>query len=321
MIGLSAGALASSHNWPTMANEQEEYRGNPPGPVYPTFYSGTSTPPLLAFGTSNTAPPFGFAYPSLPAGQLDSAGGIVGPQNTVGAINPNLKSPVAYNYSASVERKIGSRLVGSVIYSGTRATDLLSGGGQQFNVNYGVDINSYPGDLIQHNSLIPTRLNQSFGQILYTTNDRYSSYNGLIVSVRERFGDRGFVTASYTRSSSKDDTQVYPTWTNPGQYYGPSVWESPNRFSLAWNYTLPGLNSGHGFWGRTTSGWSLTGTTSSRADIRSPPTQMLHFSRSKTQTGFSPAMLLEVRITTAMAIITITRTSPTMRRTLRAKPS
>ncbi|HEX4810842.1 MAG TPA: TonB-dependent receptor [Bryobacteraceae bacterium] len=254
------GGFGVFHNWPTMANEQEEYRGNPPGPVYPTFYSGTSTAPLLTFGTTNSAPPFGFTYPSLPAGQLDSAGGIVGLQNTVGAINPNLKSPVAYNYSATLERKIGARLVGSVGYSGTKATDLLSGGGQQFNVNYGVDINSYPGDVIQHNSLIPTRLSPSFGQILYTTNDRYSNYNAFIASVRGRFGDRGFVTASYTRASSKDDTQVYPTWTNPGQYYGPSVWDAPNRFSLGWDYTLPGLNSGRGFLGRATSGWSLTGT-------------------------------------------------------------
>ncbi len=248
------------HNWPTMANVQEEYRGNPPGPIYPTFYGGTANAPLLSFGTDNTKPPFGFTYPALPAGQLNSQGGITGLQFNVGAINPNLNSPVSYNYSTSAELKFGNNVVGSVGYSGTHSTGLLSAGGEQGGVNYGQDINSYPGDLIQHQSLVPTRLNTSFGEILYTTNDRVSNYNALITQVRGRFGNRGFVTASYTRSKSEDDTQYLPTWTDPHQYYGPSVWDAPNRFSLAWNYELPGLNQGHGFFGRVTSGWAISGT-------------------------------------------------------------
>jgi len=255
------GGFGVFHNWPTSANVQEEYRGNPPGPIFPTFYSGTSTPPLLTMGTNSSKPPFGFTYPSLPPGQLDSHGGIVGLQNPVGAINPNLKAPVAYNWSAAIERKLGSKLVASIGYTGTHGIDLLSGGGQQYNVSYGVDINSYPGDLIQHNKTVPTRLNPSFGPIYYTNNDRYSNYHGVTAALRGRFGDRGFLSLSYTRSASKDDTQVYPTWTNPGQYYGPSVWDVPNRLSLAWNYTFPTVSNGTGFLGRVASGWSLTGST------------------------------------------------------------
>jgi hypothetical protein len=254
------GGAGVFHNWPTLANVQEQYRGNPPGPIYPTFFSGTATPPLLSIGTNNTTPPFGYTYPAVAGGQLDSHGGIVGLQPAIGAIDPNLKSPVAYNWSGSVERRLGNVFVASVGYTGTHSIDLLSGGGQQAAVNYGVDINSYPGDLIQHNKVVPTRLNSSFGQVFYTQNDRYSNFNALTVAGRARFGARGFVTASYTRSSSKDDTQVYPTWTNPGQYYGPSVWDAPNRFSLGWNFTLPGVNQGHGFVGRVTSGWSISGT-------------------------------------------------------------
>jgi len=248
------------HNWPTLANVQEQYRGNPPGPIYPTFLAGTATPPLLSIGTNNTTPPFGYTYPTVAAGQLDAHGGIVGLQPLIGAIDPNLKSPVAYNYSATVERRLGTIFVAGVGYGGTHATNLLSGGGVQTTVSYGVDINSFPGDLIQNNKTIPTRLNTSFGAINYTQNDRYSNYNALILSARARFGSRGFVTASYTRSVSKDDTQVYPTWTNPSQYYGPSIWDAPNRFSLGWNFTIPGLNQGHGFIGRVTGGWSITGT-------------------------------------------------------------
>ncbi|MGH9350902.1 MAG: carboxypeptidase regulatory-like domain-containing protein [Terriglobia bacterium] len=252
------GGVGLFHNWPTQANVQEEYRGNPPGPIYPTFFRGTSTPPLFGLGTSNTYP-FGYTYPTFPAGQLDAHGGIVGLNEGIGAINPNLLSPVAYVYTATLERRISNNVAASVGYSGSHADDLLSGGSQETAVNYGVDINQFPGDLIVNNSSVPTRLNHSFGQIFYTTNDRVANYNGLIFAVRGRFG-RKFIDASYTRSSSKDDAGVYPTTGDPHLYYGPSNWDAPNRFSLAGNYQIPGLNQGHGLAGHITSGWMLSGT-------------------------------------------------------------
>ncbi len=254
------GGAGIYHNWVTPANAQEEFRGNPPGPIYPTFFSNGAIPPLFVLGNSNT-PPFGFTYPSIPAGQLDAHGGIVGLQPPIGAIDPNLLTPVSYNFTANVERKLVRDTVATIGYSGARGRDLLSGGGQQFSVSYGVDINTYAGDLIQHNSTVPTRLNPSFGSISYTQNDRESSFNALIVGIRTRFGRTGFVNASYTRSSSQDDTQVYPVATNPHQYYGPSIWDSPNRLSLTWSYTFPSLNQGHGFSGRVTGGWTIAGTT------------------------------------------------------------
>jgi hypothetical protein len=171
-----------------------------------------------------------------------------------------LVSPVTYTYSASVDRQLGSHFVASAIYSGSQARKLLSGGGQVYNVSYGQDINELPGDLIIHNSPVPTRLNTSFGQILYTQNDRESGYNAIIFALRGRFS-HAFFNASYTRSSSKDDTQVYPTYINPHQYYAPSNWDVPNRFSLAWNYELPGYNDGKGVLGRIATGWQLSGTT------------------------------------------------------------
>jgi hypothetical protein len=249
------------HNWPTLANTQEEYRGNPPGLIIPTFYSTGGVAPLLSFGTNNTTPPFGFTYPALPPATLDSHGGIPGLNFTVGAINPNLRSPVVYNWATTVERRIGHNYSVSAGYSGSRGTGLLSGGGQTTAVSYGADINAYAGDLIQHNSLVPTRLNSSFGEILYTANDRFSRYDAFITSFTGRFGKRGFLNFSYTRSSSKDDTQFYPSGYNPGQWYGPSIWDTPNRFSLTGNYDVPGLQNGHGLVGHLTGGWSLSGTT------------------------------------------------------------
>jgi hypothetical protein len=254
------GGIGIFHNWVTPANAQEELRGNPPGPIYPTFFGTGNPPPLFVLGNSNV-PPFGFTYPTVAGGQLDAHGGIVGLQPGIGAIDPNLLTPVSYNFSANVDRKVARDIVASVGYSGARGRDLLAGGGQQFSVSYGVDINNYAGDLLQHNSTVPTRLNPSFGSISYTQNDRQSRFDALILGIRTRFAKNGFINGYYTRSSSQDDTQVYPVATNPHQYYGPSIWDSPNRLSLTWGYTVPGLNQGRGLAGHLTDGWTASGTT------------------------------------------------------------
>jgi hypothetical protein len=254
------GGVGIFHNWVTPANAQEELRGNPPGPIYPTFYSTSTPAPLFVLGNSET-PPFGFTYPAVAGGQLDAAGGIVGLQPGIGAIDPNLLTPVSYNFTANVERKVARDTVASVGYTGSRARDLLAGGGQEFSVSYGVNINTYAGDLVQHNSTVPTGLNPSFGSISYTQNDRQSRFDAVIAGIRTRFAKSGFINAFYTRSSSRDDTQVYPVATNPYQYYGPSIWDASNRLSITASYTLPGWNNGHGFAGRLTSGWTASAST------------------------------------------------------------
>jgi hypothetical protein len=253
------GGAGFFHNWPTLANLQEQYRGNPPGNIFPTFFAASGPAPVFGLGTSNNKP-FNFPYPTLPARPLNPQGGITGLQFNIGGIDPNLISPVTYTYSAAVDRELGRRLVGSVIYTGATGRKLLSGGGQVFNVSYGQDINVVAGDLIAHGSVVPTRLNPSFGQVNYTQNDRESNYNAFILALRGRF-NRAFFNASYTRSASKDDTQVYPTYINPHQYYAPSIWDTPNRFSLAWNYEIPGYHDGKGLVGRVATGWQLSGTT------------------------------------------------------------
>ncbi len=260
------GGAGFFHNWPTLANLQEEFRGNPPGPIFPTFYAGTAHAPVWGFGTSNK-PPFGYTYPTLQATPLNAKGGLTGLQFNIGGIDPNLKSPVTYTFSAQLVHPLTRAFVASVGYSGSRAHNLMSGGGQVYNVSYGVDINSYPGDLIQnfpHNlatgTLVPTRLNDSFGAVYYTANDRRSSYDAFIADVRGRFARTGFLDVSYTRSSSKDNTQVYPTWTNPNQYFGPSNWDAHNRLSLTANYEVPGMAHGRGLVGNLTGGWGISGT-------------------------------------------------------------
>jgi hypothetical protein len=70
------------------------------------------------------------------------------------------------------------------------------------------------------------------------------------------------VDASYTRSRTEDDSLYYPDseGLNPGQYYAPSIFDAPNRFSLSFNYSLKGLNGGRGAVGYVTGGWGVSGT-------------------------------------------------------------
>ena len=262
------GGFGTFSNWLTPANVQEQYRGNPPGLILPTFYASNApgNQPVFRQGTSST-PPFGFTFPQLAgtplcptAPCLDAAGGIAGAGLSIGGITPTILSPTAIIWSGTLEHSLGRHFVAAVLYSGSHTTNLVGNGNAGGLVSYGVDINQLPGDLIgkPHGSA-PSRLNSSFGQILYTQNDRVGNYEGITFNLKAR-GRRGFFDASYTRSSSKDDAGKYPLPTNPYQFYGPSPWDTPNRFSLTFNYEQPGLNGGKGFVGHVTGGWGLSGT-------------------------------------------------------------
>lgn len=260
------GGFGMYSNWLTPANIQEEFRGNPPGLILPTFAAGSATPPVFVQGTSST-PPFGFSFPPLGGSPLcpavpclDAAGGIVGAGLAIGGIDPNIVSPTAYNYAATLEHRLGSHLVASILYSGSHDSNLVAFGNAGGQVAYGADINVMPGDLIgKPVNALPTRLNPSFGSITYTQNDRVSNYQGVSFDLRGRV-QRGFFDVSYTRSSSKDDAGRYPTALDPHQFYGPSPWDVPNRISATFNYELPGLNSGQGAVGKLTGGWGIGGT-------------------------------------------------------------
>src|SRR5258708_1761990 len=273
------GGFGVYNNWLTSANVQEEFRGSPPGLVLPTFVAGgtaSAQAPIFALGTGSK-PPFGFTFPTFgpgtgstpqSGGGLNSQGGVVGASFAIGGINPLLKSPKSDIWSLTLERKLGNNFAASVGYNGSHSYNIVGNGNSIGNVSYGVDINAFPGDLInQMNTSAtarvpsPTRLNPSFGAITYADNDRHGNYQALIFDLRGHFS-RGYVDASYTRSSSKDDALYYPNseGLNPQQYYGPSVFDAPNRFSLSFNYQLKGLNDGRGAVGYLTGGLGIRGT-------------------------------------------------------------
>ena len=251
------GGFGIYQNWLTSANIQEEFRGSPPGLVLDTFFPGTATPPIFKLGTTNK-PPFGFTYPTFTGG-LNAQGGVVGQHFGIGGIDPLVKSPKADIWSLSVQRRINKIFAATVGYSGSHSYDIVGNENSVGGVSYGVNINVLQGDLITHESTAPTGLNPSFGSILYAENNRYGNYNGVFFDAKGRVA-RGFVDASYTRSSSKDNGLAYPSPDNSKQFYAPSIFDVPNRFSLSFNYSLKGLNDGKGAVGYMTGGWGLSGT-------------------------------------------------------------
>jgi hypothetical protein len=274
------GGFGIYNNWLTQANIQEEFRGSPPGEVAPTFVAGgtaSTQAPIFELGSGNK-PPFGFTFPTFgpgtgptpqQGGGLNAQGGVVGAGFAIGGIDPLIKSPKSNIWSVTVERKLGKTFAASVGYNGSHSYNIVGNGNSIGNVSYGVDINAFEGDLItqENNSATrvqpsPTRLNTSFGSILYAQNDRHGNYNALIFDVRGHFSSRGYIDASYTRSKSQDDALSYPGGENfnPQQYYAPSIFDVPNRFSLNFNYSLKGLNDGKGAIGLLTGGWGISGT-------------------------------------------------------------
>jgi hypothetical protein len=263
------GGFGLYHDFFNINNAMGGAKTNPPSYVIPTFYNnGSTAPPILALGTSNTFP-FGFPYPKFVGQTLNAAGGIVGSQIGIGGSYQNLKPETTMIYSGGIERQLGPRMVASVTYAGSHSYNLWTAGINPNSTFYGQDVNNFAGDLIQHITCTGsgasnkcsgtlTRANPSFGAITYTLNGARQSYNAVIFAVKGRFSDRGFITASYMHSRDMDNALSYPT-PDVNLYYGPSSYDVPNRVSVAANYQLQGLNHDAGLIGRLTGGYTLSG--------------------------------------------------------------
>lgn len=262
------GGFGVYHDWLTLGNAENNLKGNPPGWIVPTFFAGTATPPVISFGSSNSYP-FGFTYPALPTGTLDSHGGLAGAQLTVGGNDENMKAANTYIYTATLEKSLAKNLVASFGYIGQKSNDLVIGSSQTDQTSYGIDINRFDGDLIQCKCLVPSRLNPSFGQINFASNGAESQYNAFYAAIQGRIGSRSYFNTSYTHGSAYNDSGIdthigstpYPTPLHIHQYWGPASADVRNRLSLSWSYEFPQLHSDSGFAKRVVDGWNFSGTT------------------------------------------------------------
>ncbi len=263
------GGIGLYHDYFTLGNAENGLKGNPPGPIVPTFYNnGSTAPPIFGYGTQNKYP-FGFTYPAFQGSPLDAKGGIVGSQISVGGSDVSLKASDTLNWSLTAEHQITPDMVASVGYVGSHSGNLITGGGNQGATSYGNDVNAFAGDLLQNptfsttgaytGSGVQTRSNTSFGAINYAFNGAIANYQAVIVAVKGRFAQRGFLTASYTHGKAMDNWQNYPVAFPYSQFYAPSPWDVPNRFSLGTSYLLPGDHLANGIERRALGGWTLSG--------------------------------------------------------------
>ncbi len=265
------GGFGMYHDMPTLGNQENGVRGNPPAFAFPTFFGpasggafGTTAPPIFALGSSKTVPTFPF--PAFEASALTPQGGYVGQQVGIAGVDPNLTAPTNYNYSITVEHKLPAGLVASVGYAGVHGYDLLGNYGQVGNTTFTNNVNFLPGNLIANNGT-PTGLNSSFGAINDSFNLANSTYNALIADLRGRAKHGLTFDVSYTYSLSRDDTGIggsgYPSvYDSNGnlsisRYTGPSNWDAPNRISGFVHYEIPGITAANGVVSRLTGGWSL----------------------------------------------------------------
>jgi len=228
------GGIGLYHNWIPLG-EDNRVRQNPPGLITPTFRAGDPIPPIFGLGTTDQ-PPFGFTFPTIPAGQLDSRGGLVGIRAQANGIDPKITPDSTYIYTAGVERQLPFKLIVSGHYSGSYT----------YNGIIGTDINRSPGDLLDGTL---DRLNPSFGTMYYEFNGNVIKYNAGIFAVRQTLG-HSFWQASYTLSRvtdygqagsrvNRDPGYAVPTQYNLSQYEAPADWDATHRFALAGTYEIP----------------------------------------------------------------------------------
>jgi hypothetical protein len=256
------GGVGVYHNWVDLGETVDLLRINPPGFIFPDFDQTTTIKPLFSLGTQNTVWPFGYTLPTIPAGQLNAAGGLDGVQSAVTGINPNLGTPLTVNWVAGIERELPWHLVASANYSGSHTWGALSG----------TDFNRVNGDLLDGNL---DRLTSNFGSMTYLNNVNEMWYKAMLVTVRRSFGSMFSFQASYNLASTQDLGQggdrtlgtLYDDFDDPSHLHrkGPSAWDVRNRFSASGLINFPTPFAHSGITKTVLGGWELGFTLSAQS--------------------------------------------------------
>jgi hypothetical protein len=247
------GGVGVYHDWVVLGQSVDEMRNNPPGVLSETFTSvapnGTPLGNYLSIAPSQSYP-WGFVLPSIPAGSLNSHGGIAGLPTAVDSLARSLVAPLAVNYVIGVEHQLPGSLVAGANYAGSKSYNGLTG----------TNVNRFPGGATFSGvggGVVETigTLNPNFGSINYVSNADAAAYNSMILFVRRKGGHRGAFEASYTLSHAKDypetgtrfDQDIGFSTPDPSsyfKYYGDANYDVRQRFSFSGSYTLPGVGSG-----------------------------------------------------------------------------
>ncbi len=229
------GGFGMYHDWLTLA---QGFGGgaesNPPSDYVILDFGGVRPPswpkPVFNIGNSDEYP-YGFRYPATPP--IDAAA----PGSNIQVIDPDLKSPTSYIFSAGIQRRLRGNLVADVTYTGNRANGILSGS-QIDHGAQGRDINRFSGDLVDGKQ---DRLNRRYAAINYSNGLNIARYDGLIASVKGRFRANSSFQASYTLGKATDYGFNYPNFSRITDYKSVADFDIRHRFSMTAVYFAPRL--------------------------------------------------------------------------------
>jgi hypothetical protein len=237
---------------------------------------------FLGFNAFGSAVPYGFAYNSVAAANLNNIyngpspfpyvkplPGTASTTNyhfpnsplTVYSSAPNFNSGRTQQYNVGLEwQPFGGYLI-SAAYVGTRGTGLATSS----------DLNTP--------SVSPTATNdaanvqsrrpyQQFQNIFQTFSGSESWYNSMQISLNKHLTQNFSLLANYTLSRDTDDGDAVGSFFSSGTYrdphdpkldYGVSKFDTPQAFSLLYLWRLPLLNRSSWIARETLGGWSWSG--------------------------------------------------------------
>jgi outer membrane receptor protein involved in Fe transport len=181
---------------------------NPPNYAVLGLTSGTAAFPTIPITTSNSGPLAG------------SSGSVTLPAVTLRAVDPNIKTAYAHNYSASIEHQFGTNVIASASYSGSAGENLYSinydnlpGMGNAYN-----NVPCTPGTYGNPGTCTST-INTQYASINGRANGGISNYNALITRViTKNFWKTGItLDANYTWSHAIDN--LSDTFSSSGNAY------------------------------------------------------------------------------------------------------
>ena len=195
-------------------------------------------------------------------GSVDNPGGA-GAASTLPfgmtAIDPVFKHPVAYTYSAGVQREAPWGFVVDASYVGRQGR----------NLQRERNINQLAAGSLQANAGINTdflRPFKGYGVIRLSENSGRSEYNALQISLDRRYKGGFKFGAAYTLGHSKDNASgkrdvIFNTFDDSGMW-GNSSFDRRHVFNFYYIYDLPFYQKDPtSLLGRTLGGWQISGST------------------------------------------------------------
>jgi hypothetical protein len=202
----------------------------------------TVTSDVPVFFNARTPNGFAITYPNVFPAALRSTPGL-GSQDFRRANQFDLRDPRMTQWSATLERDLGSNAGLRVSYIGSNTVDII----------VSPDLNQIPPNTTGYSALVNTRPYQDWNVVASRDNGAHSRYDGLQTEITRRFTRGLTIDASYTLARQLSDAggavpsdfptengpSLLNTFRGPDDDYGPMPFTRRHRFVATFLYQLP----------------------------------------------------------------------------------